>query len=99
MVYYKDCGVAKQENQISKVFEVVANPNPSSQHFNFILTSSSEDKVNIMIYDMIGKLIDQRELTPSDLSELQVGDRYSSGVYNVIVTQGENVKTLRIIKR
>ena len=27
------------------------------------------------------------------------GDRYPSGVYNVIVTQGENTKTLRVIKR
>jgi hypothetical protein len=52
-----------------------------------------------MVYDMIGKLIDQREVTPTEVSELQVGDRYPSGVYNVIVTQGENTKTLRLIKR
>ncbi|RAR69279.1 hypothetical protein CLV55_101565, partial [Flavobacterium aciduliphilum] len=31
--------------------------------------------------------------------ELQLGERYPSGVYNVIVTQGENTKTLRVIKR
>jgi hypothetical protein len=80
-------------------FGVVAYPNPSSENFNFSLTSSSEEKVNVMVYDMIGKLIDQREVTPTEVSELQVGDRYPSGVYNVIVTQGENTKTLRLIKR
>ena len=48
---------------------------------------------------MTGKLVDQREVTPTEVSELQVGDRYPSGVYNVIVTQGENTKTLRVIKR
>jgi hypothetical protein len=85
--------------QTAVPFGVVAYPNPSSESFNFTLTSSSEDKVNVVVYDMTGKLIDQREVTPSEVSELQVGDRYPSGVYNVIVTQGENAKTLRVIKR
>jgi hypothetical protein len=80
-------------------FGVVAYPNPSSENFNFTLTSSSEEKVNVVVYDMTGKLIDQREVTPTEVSELQIGDRYPSGVYNVIVTQGENTKTLRLIKR
>jgi hypothetical protein len=63
------------------------------------MTSSSEERVNVMVYDMTGKMIDQRDVTPKEVSELQVGDRYPSGVYNVIVTQGENTKTLRLIKR
>jgi hypothetical protein len=63
------------------------------------MTSSSEERVNVMVYDMTGKMIDQRDVTPTEVSELQVGDRYPSGVYNVIVTQGENTKTLRLIKR
>jgi hypothetical protein len=33
------------------------------------------------------------------VSDLQIGDRYPSGVYNVIVTQGSEVKTLRVVKR
>jgi hypothetical protein len=84
---------------VSAPFSVKAYPNPSSDVFNFNITTSSEDKVNVMVYDMTGKLIDQREVSPSEVSELQVGDRYPSGVYNMIVTQGENTKTLRVIKR
>jgi hypothetical protein len=30
---------------------------------------------------------------------IQVGSRLSSGVYSVIVTQGTQVKTLRVIKK
>jgi hypothetical protein len=30
---------------------------------------------------------------------MELGNNYPSGVYNVIVTQGEDVKTLRVIKR
>ena len=100
-VYYMDCGVVKTAMPVvsNSPFGVVAYPNPSSESFNFNLTTSSEEKVGVMVYDMTGKLIDQREVTPSEVSALQVGDRYPSGVYNVIVTQGENAKTLRVIKR
>jgi len=38
-------------------------------------------------------------LNVSDLDTKEIGNQYPSGVYNIIVTQGENVKTLRVIKR
>jgi hypothetical protein len=44
-------------------------------------------------------LIDKREVAPTEVAGLQVGNRYPSGVYNVVVTQGSDVKTLRVIKR
>jgi hypothetical protein len=31
--------------------------------------------------------------------EQQIGDRYPSGVYNVVITQGQEVKTLRVVKK
>jgi hypothetical protein len=95
-VYYKDCTPAAKT---AAPFGVVVYPNPSSENFNFNLSTSSEDKVSVMVYDMTGKLVESREVAPNEVSELQVGDRYPSGVYNMIVTQGENTKTLRVIKR
>ena len=83
----------------SKILDVVAYPNPSSESFNFNLTSASEEKVSIMVYDMIGKLIDKNEVTPIELSSLQIGNHYTTGIYNVIVTQGNKSNRLRIVKR
>jgi hypothetical protein len=102
-LHYTNC-VAREvapveEEVVQTPFAVVAYPNPYTETFNLSLTTSSEDKVGVMVYDMIGKLIEQREVRPSEVSELQVGDRYPSGVYNVIVTQGNEVKTLRVVKR
>ena len=48
---------------------------------------------------MTGRLLEVREVKAQDVTNYQFGDRYPSGVYNVIVTQGENAKTLRMIKR
>jgi hypothetical protein len=30
---------------------------------------------------------------------MTIGDRYPSGVYNVTVTQGEETRTVRVVKR
>ena len=101
-VWFKNCSIAKIETQnqlVKTTFAVVAYPNPYSENFNLSLTTSSEDKVGVMVYDMTGKLIEQHEVRLSEVSALHVGDRYPSGVYNVIVTQGQEYKTLRVVKR
>jgi len=95
-IYYKDC---TPPAKTASPFGVVVYPNPSSENFNFNLSTSSEEKVSVVVYDMTGKLVDSREVAPTEVSELQLGDRYPSGVYNMIVTQGDNTKTLRVIKR
>lgn len=80
-------------------FKVVAYPNPYSDEFNLDITTLSESGLQIKIYDMMGRTIESHQATVSDLSTVTFGKNYASGVYNVIVTQGENVKTLRVIKR
>jgi hypothetical protein len=80
-------------------FSVKAYPNPYTETFNLSLSTSSEDKVSVVVYDMTGRLIERRDVRPSDMVEQQIGDRYPSGIYNVVVTQGEEVKTVRVIKR
>jgi hypothetical protein len=99
IVYYKDCGAKTAEPVVGSPFAVVAYPNPYNENFNLSLTTTSEERVGIVVYDMTGRLIDQREVSADQVSEQQIGNRYPTGVYNVIVTQGKEVKTLRVIKR
>jgi hypothetical protein len=81
------------------LFSVVAYPNPYDYQFSFRMESSSEAPVSIKVYDMIGKLIETREVNAADMPVVSLGERYPSGVYNVVVTQEDNVKTLRLVKR
>jgi len=53
----------------------------------------------VKVYDMIGKLVEEREIPAEQIETQQFGGRYPSGVYNIIVSQGEHLKTLRVIKR
>jgi hypothetical protein len=106
-IYYKSCSTnftKFAENEISQKstispFEVMAYPNPYSESFNLKLTTSSDAIVGVTVYDVLGKLLEQREVRPTEVPEINIGDYYPSGIYNIIVNQGEEVKTLRVIKK
>jgi hypothetical protein len=84
----------------SKVqFNAIAFPNPFAEDFSIEVATSLDQNIGVKVYDMTGRLLETREVKISDIESLQIGQRYPSGVYNVIVTQGDNVKTLRVIKR
>jgi hypothetical protein len=94
--YYKECVLVKQ---LASSFEVNAHPNPYADSFNIALLTSSQEHVSVEVYDMIGKLVAHYEFTPIEASTMSIGRNYPSGIYNVVVTQGENRKTLRVVKR
>jgi hypothetical protein len=91
--------VVRTINLVTTNFDVVTYPNPFTDNFNLSLTSLSEEKVTVMVYDMTGKLLERKAVVPSELSEFQIGTNFASGVYNVIVSQGENTKSIRVIKK
>lgn len=80
-------------------FKVAAYPNPFTADFNIDVTTSSQENVELKVYDMLGKLIETKQINAAELNTAKVGAQYPSGVYNVIVNQDGIVKTLRVIKR
>ena len=80
-------------------FKAVAYPNPFENSFALDLRTSSTNPLTLAIYDMTGRLLDMKEIKAEGLSTQTIGERYPAGVYNVIVTQGENTQTVRVVKR
>ncbi|MCF6133171.1 T9SS type A sorting domain-containing protein [Flavobacterium wongokense] len=80
-------------------FKATAYPNPFANNFMLDVKSSSESNVNIKVYDMIGRLIEQRDIRVSDMQTTTIGNQYPSGVYNVVVSQEDSVETVRVVKR
>ena len=89
----------RTDDAVSPTFEALAFPNPFSKEFKLNVTTSTEGAVELRVYDMLGKLLEARTIHAIDFISEDFGTNYPAGVYNVIVTQGENVKTLRVIKR
>jgi GEVED domain/Ig-like domain CHU_C associated/Secretion system C-terminal sorting domain len=85
--------------KIDNTFTAVAYPNPFGDYFVIDVKSFNENVVDVKIYDMIGKLLESKEVQYSEINNQALGQEYPSGVYNVIVSQGENVKTLRVVKK
>jgi len=83
----------------STVFKATAYPNPFTSEFAIDVTATTVENVEVKVYDMVGKLVELRSVNASELNTQKIGQQYPSGVYNVIVSQGGIVKTLRVIKR
>lgn len=87
-------------SDIEASFKVIAYPVPSSSTFQLDLTTISTENVVIKIYDMNGKLIETYDFSNVEEAKNQkIGSNYPSGIYNILVVQGEYRKTLRVIKR
>ena len=89
----------RQTNTAFVIYEVKAYPNPYAESFKLDVNTSSEDQVSVRVYDMLGREVESREASVSTITSLEIGSQYPSGVYNIVVIQGDQVKTLRVIKR
>ena len=75
-----------------------AFPNPFSNTFNLNLTTVSNEMVQVNVYDVLGKVIENLKVEANGISSLSIGERYATGIYNVKVTQGDKTQVLRLIK-
>jgi hypothetical protein len=80
-------------------FDAIAYPNPFDSAFHLNFTTTSNDKVDLKVYDMNGKLVEARKFDTTEINNQNPGTDYTSGIYNVIVTQGKSSQTLRVIKK
>ncbi len=81
------------------LFDVVGYPNPFDSGFKLDVKSSSTAVISVRVYDMIGKLIDDRQVNTNEIDVFEIGSNYPQGVYNVIVSQDDAIQTIRMVKR
>lgn len=96
VLYYKDCTPAKKEVSENSIG---AYPNPFKNAFNIDISTNSSQLIQIAIYDMSGKLIEKLNTKPDEISNLNIGSNYASGLYNLMVTQGESYKAIHVLKQ
>ncbi|MEO7173818.1 T9SS type A sorting domain-containing protein, partial [Flavobacterium sp.] len=89
---------AKNQSVISGL-SVVAYPNPFAANFKIDVKTSSNEDLHVKVYDALGRLLQSSNVKVTNVETFEIGDNYPTGVYNVIVTQGTEVKAQRVIKR
>ena len=76
--------------------DAVVMPNPSSYSFNMKVASSSPEKAEIMIYDVVGRPVEKMIAAPG--STISFGNKWAGGVYVVEIRQGKLIKLLKVVK-
>ena len=99
----KACDISTFPPAILRTIEVpftaVAYPNPFANSFLLDVKTSYNTPLTIKVYDLLGRLIEQKQANVNELETTTIGERYPSGVYNVIVTQDDETRTVRVVKR
>jgi len=84
---------------VKQPFTAVAYPNPFANSFLLDVKTSNNTPVFITVYDMLGRLVEQQQANVTELETTTIGSNYPSGVYNVIITQADETRTVRVVKR
>jgi N-acetylneuraminic acid mutarotase len=76
---------------------VHALPNPTSKYFTLNVRSNSKESITVRVVNITGQVIESR--TVASNITLQVGSDYKPGSYFVQVVQGNDRKTLHLVKQ
>ncbi len=79
-------------------FGAIAYPNPFADNFMLEVNASTNEMIQVNVYDMLGKLVENHQVNVSDLSTFVIGNKFVSGVYNIEVIQGTQIERLRVVK-
>lgn len=80
-------------------FNPTGYPNPFADNFTLEITSNTSKNNCMQVYDMLGNRVEVLTVLASDLKTIKFGNNYASGVYNIVVSQGETSKSIRMIKQ
>jgi hypothetical protein len=80
-------------------YNVILYPNPTVSSFSLNVVSDNNEMIEVSVYDIQGRNIENKTFNKEDINSITIGDTLPTGIYNVIVKQGENIKSQRLIKK
>jgi hypothetical protein len=78
-------------------FTVKVLANPSRNFFDIQLRGQAADKIQMTVYDNQGRVIETKSSVASNQT-VRLGSFYNPGVYLVVIVQGTQKQTLRLVK-
>ena len=79
-------------------FHVHAYPNPTENQFTIQVDGGSNEKVLVVVYDAVGRMVKKIEKADNS-SQIRFGEDLKVGAYFVEVRQGVNRKTIKLVKQ
>jgi len=79
-------------------FNAKAFPNPSGDEFNIYLEGASNETVSLTVYDALGRQVKKFEKEGGNIP-IHFGRDLKGGIYILEVKQGENRRTIKLVKQ
>ena len=101
--YLGNCSTLNSKNSIeiakeeTNEFRVIVAPNPTKTEFQINVTGAPVETVFVSVFDISGRRI--KSLKAKSGQTINVGNDLNSGMYFAEITQGENKKTVKLIKQ
>jgi N-acetylneuraminic acid mutarotase len=73
-------------------------PNPTRNYFSLIIQSNSNQGVTVLVTDLLGRIVESRTNVSAN-GTIQLGHEYSPGTYFLKIIQGDEQKTVKLIKQ
>jgi len=86
-----------QVSEESEGLQAMVAPNPSTSNFELWVSSSDDAIIEVKVFDVNGRIICKPVIINDQTTWF--GNDFPRGIYMVQVKQGENLKTLKVIKQ
>jgi hypothetical protein len=90
-------GVVIEKLVLPVIFRVKAIPNPTDSYFTLDVESGSNEKIVVVVYDVLGRMV--KRIEKSDNQLIRFGEEMSVGSYMAVVSQGKNTMTVKLVKQ
>lgn len=94
-------GIENANNELEEKnnFDAMAYPNPFNDQFAINLVSYNvNEAVTIRVFDATGKLMEEHHVSPESVKDLTIGSAYAQGLYNIVISQGAQSKSMKVIR-
>jgi hypothetical protein len=73
-------------------------PNPYEDYFHIQLKSFNDEIVFLKVFDLLGEIVEEHKIQPSEVDLLQIGKGLANGEYTIQIIQGDKLINDRLIK-
>jgi hypothetical protein len=94
---YTKGNVVEEKPTSSDMFPVKVIPNPTNNYFTLDAGSGSKEKIVVIVYDVLGRIVKHIENSEGPL--IRFGEDMKAGSYLALIRQGNNTKTVKLIKQ
>ncbi|SHG44839.1 Por secretion system C-terminal sorting domain-containing protein [Flavobacterium fluvii] len=80
----------------SASFDVKVYPNPSNNQFTLVVEGASNEKTEVIVYDMLARMV--KRIEKNNNQPIVFGQELSPGQYLTVIKQGNDTKVVNLIK-